>query len=70
MEITALDAGNLLKIIDRVDIKGNEATAVAILQQKLIAILNVPPEPQAEEELTRPTANPAAVIDSLEGKKK
>ena len=42
MEITAQDAGNLLKIIDRVDIKGNEATAVAILQQKLAAILETP----------------------------
>jgi len=52
MALTPQDAGNLLKIIDRVDIKGNEATAVAILQQKLTAILNVPQKLQAEVEPT------------------
>ena len=52
MEITAQDAENLLKIIDRVDFKGNEATLVAVLQQKLTAILNFPQEPQKKEEVT------------------
>ena len=54
MEITAQDAGNLLKIIDRVDIKGNEATAVAILQQKLTALLETPEVEEAAKKTKTP----------------
>ena len=54
MEITAQDAGNLLKIIDRVDIKGNEATAVAILQQKLTDLLETPEVQEAAKKTKTP----------------
>ena len=67
MDLTAQDAANLLKIIDRVDFKGNEATPVAILQQKLTALANTP---TPDTDLSQPTEAPAEVVKDLEGKKK
>lgn len=48
MELNQEDIKNLLAIIARVDIKGSEATAVAILQQKLNGMVTVD-SPVAEE---------------------
>ena len=44
----------MLKIIDRVDIKGNEATAVAILQQKLTDLLETPEVQEAAKKTKTP----------------
>lgn len=68
MDLTAEDAGNLLKLIARVNITGQEATVVAILQQKLLAIQNAP-LPEKDEPLVQPVETPEDVVDKLEDKK-
>jgi hypothetical protein len=42
--ITSQDAKNILALLERVDLKGNEALVVAQLQQKLLEIVNTPAE--------------------------
>lgn len=69
MDLTAEDAGNLLKLIARVQITGQEATPVAILQQKLLAIQNAP-LPEGGEPLTQPAGTPEDVVNTLEDKPK
>ena len=54
MTLTAQDAGDLLNITYRVDIKGNEATVVAILQQKLTALLETPEIEEAAKKTKTP----------------
>jgi hypothetical protein len=48
MEITKEDAKNLSILLQRVDLKGNEATAVAILMQKLTALAGPQEKPKEE----------------------
>lgn len=69
MEITATDAENLLKLIARVNITGKEATPVAILQQKLVALSQTPPSESDPEDLKQPTESPEEVVKELEDKK-
>ena len=46
MELTKVDIQNLLLLLAKTPIVGAEAVTVAVLQQKLGAILNAPPPPQ------------------------
>ena len=44
--LTAVDAQNILKLIDRTNIKGEEAHVVSVIKHKLAAL--IPPEKKEE----------------------
>lgn len=48
-ELTQEDYKNILLLISRAQITGNEATSVAILQQKLSGMLEAPKEEQKKK---------------------